>query len=948
MDRYFVGSPIAMAVVSKSSGLIYAVNNAFSALMGVAGQSLQGRPMAELFQRADLQNGPGSAWYNPAFGEVDGTPVPVKLIQPNAKLLEGTLTYTDVRGGDSDFARVAFLDNLQAGQDQLLEDTTRRHNQTLIDSLPDMVFVLDATGVFVDCSSGHREQMLIPPEQVLGANIRDVLPPEMADELMGKIAAVLRGETTAPLEYSLPMGSNLEHFEARLSSLRQRHVLVVARNVTESHQVRAELLLQTRLQELLMDLSATYIHLPPEQLDAAIADSLRDLSLFVDADRAYIFSYHWDENYCRNTHEWCKDGIDPQIDELQYTPLDMIPEAVSYHSRGETLYLPDVASLPQGSLRDILEMQGIQSLILVPMMGADRTVGFVGFDSVRHKHSYSQTEQRLLTVFARMLVQVQDRKAADERLREATRHAERLAEIASRANDAKSEFLAHMSHEIRTPMHGILGTIELLAGTALLPEQKSYVQTLGKSANGLLALLNDVLDFSKIEAGQLALEHGPMDVHDLLSDVVRLFEPMVSDRAVELRLTTSPEVPYRLLGDAVRLRQMVSNLVSNAVKFTDEGLVHVQWSGTQQTDGVWWFQLVVEDTGVGILDSQLSRLFVPFSQADSSNARRFGGTGLGLTLVHKLTEAMGGTVSLESQANQGTRVTVSLPLQVDPEDAQTSVAAADIGPPGLPELPAGARILIVEDQEVNRTIAVRMLEQAGAKTAVALDGAEAVAMAAAATFDLIFMDCQLPLLDGLEATRAIRRREAEEGRHTPIVAVTAHATSTDRQRCLDAGMDDYLTKPTPRHALLRMAKLWLRPDLSPVAPAEVNIDSARWEELLDAFDEQELWEKIVVPFIEQGRATLAELHRATEPPANRDALRRIGHALAGSASAIGLVDVTDSAKALEVASRRGDDQTLEEACGQLKSVLRLALEGLPARRPVAPNQMYPNETALSE
>jgi CheY-like chemotaxis protein/HPt (histidine-containing phosphotransfer) domain-containing protein len=415
-----------------------------------------------------------------------------------------------------------------------------------------------------------------------------------------------------------------------------------------------------------------------------------------------------------------------------------------------------------------------------------------------------------------------------------------------------------------------------------------------------------------------------------------------------LRLTTSPEVPYRLLGDAVRLRQMVSNLVSNAVKFTDEGLVHVQWSGTQQTDGVWWFQLVVEDTGVGILDSQLSRLFVPFSQADSSNARRFGGTGLGLTLVHKLTEAMGGTVSLESQANQGTRVTVSLPLQVDPEDAQTSVAAADIGPPGLPELPAGARILIVEDQEVNRTIAVRMLEQAGAKTAVALDGAEAVAMAAAATFDLIFMDCQLPLLDGLEATRAIRRREAEEGRHTPIVAVTAHATSTDRQRCLDAGMDDYLTKPTPRHALLRMAKLWLRPDLSPVAPAEVNIDSARWEELLDAFDEQELWEKIVVPFIEQGRATLAELHRATEPPANRDALRRIGHALAGSASAIGLVDVTDSAKALEVASRRGDDQTLEEACGQLKSVLRLALEGLPARRPVAPNQMYPNETALSE
>lgn len=931
MNKYFFASPVALAVAQREDGQIQAGNAAFAGLIGVGTDGMQRHRLAEFFAPLAGGDDPAALLRGASPSDETAREVAVRVRTPGREQLEGVLLSNPLADGDADLCVVAYVDLTEHNRIRRAHQDARNYNQSLLESLPDIVFVLDAQGIFVDCSFGHRQQMLLPPEQVIGANAASILPPDVAAKLLDGVRATLHDQDVAPFEYSLPLPGGQAYFEARLTKLGVDHVMAVVRDVTEAHRVRQDLLLQTRLQELLMDLSATYIHLPTEQLDSAIANSLRDLSLFVEADRAYVFEYHWDGQYCRNTHEWCQEGIEPQIDLLQYTPLDQVPEAVECHQRGEPMYIPDVLALPEGSLREILEQQGILSLLLVPMMTPSGPVGFVGFDSVRKHHAYSQTEQRLLTVFGRMLVQVQDRRAADEALREATRRAEQLAEVARRANDAKSEFLAHMSHEIRTPMHGILGTTELLAATPLQPEQRSFVQTIGKSADGLMALLNDVLDFSKIEAGQLALESAPFDAVGLVQDVVRLFEPVVANRPVRLSFACDPALPRNLLGDAVRVRQIASNLVSNAVKFTESGLVEVTWGGDALPNGQWQFRLIVRDTGVGIADSQLSRLFLPFSQADSSNARRFGGTGLGLALVRKLAEAMGGSVDLRSVVGQGTRVEVTLPLTPD--------AAAVIDPhlsPGTTQrvtsLPAGSRVLVVEDQEVNRAIAVRVLEQAGAATATAVDGQQAVQIASMQSFDLILMDCQLPILDGLEATRQIRAAEQALGRRTPIVAVTAHATSTDRQRCLDAGMDDYLTKPTPRDTLLRVVKAWIQDGKRPSQTPAVSVEAARLEELLDMFGDEGLWQEILSPFVAESHAAVERLLQAATEPIDAEALRKQAHALSGSARAIGLVEVASKAKDLELKAKSGAMAELAPATTALCGALAAAAAALSDRR----------------
>jgi signal transduction histidine kinase/ActR/RegA family two-component response regulator len=377
---------------------------------------------------------------------------------------------------------------------------------------------------------------------------------------------------------------------------------------------------------------------------------------------------------------------------------------------------------------------------------------------------------------------------------------------------AKSNFLANMSHEVRTPLHGILGTVELLRHTQLTPEQAEYASTISRSGDGLLSILNDILDYSKVEAGQLQIERAAFSILHDVHEVAILFKSRVDPSLVAFELHADESIPTHVEGDSIRFRQVISNLISNATKFTIRGKICVRLKRINADVDMCKIGIEVSDTGIGISSEQKAQLFRPFSQADSSTARRYGGSGLGLALVKRLVEAMGGTISLHSKLNVGSTFHVELPfgLVTCPATVDAKSPALRLALPSLvTESCPQPRVLIVEDIAVNRMIAKKLVESAGATVTVASNGIEAIDAYKRHSFDAILMDCQMPEMDGYEATTWIREFERGTQRHVPIIAMTAAAMAEDRKRCLDAGMDDYISKPVSGDSLMKCIGDWL-------------------------------------------------------------------------------------------------------------------------------------------
>jgi signal transduction histidine kinase/ActR/RegA family two-component response regulator len=377
------------------------------------------------------------------------------------------------------------------------------------------------------------------------------------------------------------------------------------------------------------------------------------------------------------------------------------------------------------------------------------------------------------------------------------REAHERAEAASRA---KADFLATISHEIRTPMNGVLGMLRIVRDTTLAPDQREYLKTATDSAETLLLLLNDVLDFSKIEAGRLELQAGPFAPANTAGAVADLMHARARDKGLQFELQVGDNIPSAVISDSNRLRQILINLIGNAIKFTDRGRVELNVTCPERTDTTAVMHFTVTDTGIGIDSAALERLFKPFTQADNSMSRRYGGTGLGLAISVRLAQAMGGLLQVKSTLNQGTTFRLILPCKLPETVAPGQREDSRFVTPQL-----RGRVLVVEDDAVNRQVLELFLRKMGVAPKFAVDGEGAIKIAASETFDVVLMDCQLPGIDGLETTRRIRRK-LEGGRPLKIIALTANTGRNIRDSCLAAGMDDFLTKPVRLEYLVDVLK----------------------------------------------------------------------------------------------------------------------------------------------
>lgn len=680
--------------------------------------------------------------------------------------------------------------------------------QSVVSALPDLILRINNTHCFTDCYTNHPEEFIAPPEALIGASLNKALPASLAKLLGNATDRVLKeGSTMEVLEYQFDRKPthSIEWYEARVVRVNAIEALCLVRNISGRKKNEQEI---QRKEQMLMALAkATNELLSNSNVLQAVDRSIGWLGEASGVDRTYAFTAFRRDGEVRvsQRHEWTAPGIKPEIENEQ---LQDSPTFIDFEAP-ENFKIPwkaVVSELPEDELKEVLSMQGISTIVLIPIYLRDQFWGFVGFDDCTQERQWSPAELSLLMSFASSISNALEREEQAEQLRLSKQDAER-------ANKAKSLFLANMSHEIRTPLNSIIGFSELLTVSEISGEELNYVKAITTSGRLLLGTINDILDLSKVEAGHIELDLIPIQLENIARNVVDILKHTASTKGIELRLEVHQIQDLTVMGDSVRLQQILLNLAGNAVKFTKQGHVTLRIERLEEREDEATIRFAVEDTGIGIPTEKQEKIFAAFTQEDESITRKFGGTGLGLTIAKHLIEKMQGKLHLNSAEMKGSTFWFELNLEKVSDDllqACPETADSEALRQTLSDRPM--HLVVVDDSVLNLTLAESILCTLIPNATVEKhERGTHFLEATGPAPDLVFMDIQMPELSGYETAEKARYNERYQD--APIVALTAGTVKGEEERCLASGMKGYLSKPLQLPKLIECIKSYLPKDV---------------------------------------------------------------------------------------------------------------------------------------